>query len=272
VPSLNIASDRATVAISAKHGGSVLRFDVDGRPALRAASGSLDPRHLGCFPIVPFCNRVANGTFEYLGKGVELSPNVAGEPHPLHGHGWLERWHVEAADEHSADLAIVYPAGSWPWRYRATQRLKVEGARLDITLTLTNLSDRPMPAGLGLHPYFERPARLSANLDGLWTGTGVIPTRWEERGGLRSIDIDSVVTDNTYTGWDGRAIIDSPGRRIALTADTRLLHIYSPPGNGFFCLEPVTAAPDALNHPDRGLVDLPPSASMSITMSISVEV
>jgi aldose 1-epimerase len=240
VPTLTIGSDRATAVISPKHGGSVLRFDVDERPVLRPASGSLDPRQLACFPLVPYCNRIAGGRFEHGGTTVELSPNIEGEPHPLHGHGWLERWHVERT-------------------------------RLDIGLDLTNLSDRPMPAGIGLHPYFERPARISVNLDGRWVGPTTIPTRWEEHTGFRSVDTDSIVTDGTYTGWDGKAVIDANGRRIVLTADTRLLHVFSPPGMGFFCLEPVTAAPDALNHPDRGLTEIAPSESISIGMSISVE-
>jgi aldose 1-epimerase len=271
VPTLTIGSDRATAVISPKHGGSVLRFDVDERPVLRPASGSLDPRQLACFPLVPYCNRIAGGRFEHGGTTVELSPNIEGEPHPLHGHGWLERWHVERADAESAEITLTYPAGSWPWRYRATQRFSVEGARLDIGLVLTNLSDRPMPAGIGLHPYFERPARISVNLDGRWVGPSTIPTRWEEHTGFRSVDTDSIVTDGTCTGWDGKAVIDANGRRIVLTADTRLLHVFSPPGMGFFCLEPVTAAPDALNHPDRGLTEIAPSESISIGMSISVE-
>lgn len=271
MPALTIGSHRATAVVSPEHGGSLLRFDVDGRPALRAASGSVDPRRLASFPLVPYCNRIAGGRFQHGGTQVELSPNIEGEPHPLHGHGWLERWHVEGADGSHAELSLTYPAGSWPWRYQATQRFGVEEARLDISLELTNLSDRPMPAGIGLHPYFERPARISANLDGRWTGPDAIPTRWEEHTGFRSLDSDSIVTDHTYTGWDGKAVIDAGGRRIVLSADTKLLHVFIPPGMGFLCLEPVTAAPDALNHPDRGLIELAPAASISIGMSISVE-
>ncbi|MDH5521587.1 MAG: aldose 1-epimerase, partial [Acidimicrobiia bacterium] len=76
--------------------------------------------------------------------------------------------------------------------------------------------------------------------------------------------------DTTFTGWDGRAFIETHGARIAVQSDLPNLHVYSPTGRGFFCLEPVGAAPDALNQPERGGEIVPPGQLASASMRISL--
>src|SRR5438874_6756332 len=76
-------------------GGSIARFDYDAGGAEKvpifrgiAASegGILDQ---GCFPLVPFVNRVRRGSFAFRGRDIRLAPNLPGDPSPLHGSGWL---------------------------------------------------------------------------------------------------------------------------------------------------------------------------------------
>ena len=58
--------------------------------------------------------------------------------------------------------------------------------------------------------------------------------------------VDSVTLDNCFDGWDGRAAIAWPQRRLRLeleaSAPFRHLVIYIPPGQHFFCVEPVSHA------------------------------
>ena len=44
------------------------------------------------FPLVPFVNRIRGGRFTFRGREVRLAPNMAGDPSPLHGQGWLNPW------------------------------------------------------------------------------------------------------------------------------------------------------------------------------------
>src|SRR5690606_6293425 len=127
--------------------------------------------------------------------------------HGTHGRGWLRRWDVADETERSLTLEFLHPSGAWPWRYRVTETMTIEEGRLSVELAVTNLSDRVMPASFGFHPYFERPRRLAAAIDGVWTGEGSIPHHWEERREVRSLDVDALETDATYTGWDGRALL-----------------------------------------------------------------
>ena len=47
------------------------------------------------FPLVPYVNRIRGGRFTFRGREVRLAPNMAGDPSPLHGQGWLAPWQVE---------------------------------------------------------------------------------------------------------------------------------------------------------------------------------
>ncbi len=267
---VQVKSSEAAVTISPAHGASILSFSVGGTQILRAGADSPDPRTLACFPLLPYCNRVEHGVFEWLGERVELGRTLPDEQHALHGDGWLGRWELDDRGPNWVQMGFTHPAGVWPWRYRAEQTVTVEPTRLTVALGLVNLSTRPMPAGVGFHPYFARPARFTATLDGVWRGPNLIPDTWDDHSGFRNQDVDAVVFDNTFTGWDGKAVIETSEGRVELASDLPLLHVYTPRGRGMFCLEPVTAAPDALNHPERGLRILAPGESVTGSMTITV--
>lgn len=57
--------------------------------------------------------------------------------------------------------------------------------------------------------------------------------------------------DNCFTGWDGNLTVMRRKVRVSLTASKELglLHVYAPPGADFFCAEPVSHMPDAINRP-----------------------
>jgi aldose 1-epimerase len=269
-------------------GGGISRLTYEGIDVLRPPLGGPgDPRplELACFPLVPFANRVAHGRFTFGGRAVALEGNLDGQPHPLHGHGWLAPWRVEDSGEGRALLSFVHKAGAWPWPYRVTQQVELGGHGLSLALTLTNLADEPAPAGLGFHPYFpdRANARLTANLDGVWgIDTAFLPTAHHDglpfadwRGGA-ALAQPSLI-DHCHTGWDGSARIDLSGQgltlRMTASADLRWLHVYSPPGEDFFCVEPVSHRPDALNAPDplsQGVRSLGAGESMTVSMTLDV--
>src|SRR3990170_4524242 len=78
------------------------------------------------FPLVPYVNRIRGGRFTFRGREVALAPNMAGDPSPLHGHGWLAPWRVDRADASSVVLSFDHPAGEWPWAYRAEQHFALD--------------------------------------------------------------------------------------------------------------------------------------------------
>jgi aldose 1-epimerase len=268
----SLKTDETELVVSPEIGGSISAFRAAGRDVLRPTPpGAFHPLQTSSFPLVPWVNRVAGGRFTFDGTTVSLPAPIEGERHALHGHGWVAAWTPVEIEPEFAALTYRHRPSRWPWGYEARQTFSLEPGRLTITLAVANLTDSAMPLSLGFHPYFESPARLSATVDGVWhTGEDLIPDRWDEAEPFRAHDVDMLSLDNTFTGWDRRAVIDGEAGRIAIASDVGYLHIFAPKGRSFFCLEPVSAAPDAFNHPERGMQILPPGAETVTEMKVSL--
>ena len=78
--------------------------------------------------------------------------------------------------------------------------------------------------------------------------------------------------DVTYTGWSRSAVIRWPEWNASLTleADAPLdfLIVYTPPGEDYFCVEPVSSCTDAFNlcrtRDDTGIIALAPGATQNV--------
>ena len=238
---------------------SALRFE--GRDVLRPTPADAnDPFETSAFALVPFANRIAEGRFRVGEREVRIERNAPGQAHPLHGHAWRRPWRVESFAREQAVLSYEHAADSWPWRYAATQILTLTADSLEVALTVENRDATPMPAGLGWHPYFHkgRGARLKAHLEGVWLiDEQFLPVRLAPGTRFAQWDRGDEVSraeliDHCHTGWPGLAQILLPEERLRLmlTASRELhwLHIYSPPDKDFFCVEPVSQMPNAVNR------------------------
>lgn len=244
-------------------GGGLAAFRWQGRDVMRAATHSavaaLDPLGLAMFPMVPWSNRVAHGRFSFGEHRVALPRNMGGHPHAIHGHGWQQPWTVAKTSSASALLVYDHVPDAWPWAYRAELGYALTDTGLETRLTVENQSDAPMPAGLGLHPYFVRTPQmqLHAQLDGWWeTDADIMPTVHSAvtaRTGWSSRLHGDRTTDTAFTGWDGTAYLAWPetGLSLMMTASqaARWLVIYAPVDESIACVEPVTHPTDAFNQP-----------------------
>lgn len=277
---LTLAAGAWRAALRPALGGSFSGVWYNGKPVFRAApDGSNDPLDMACFPLVPYANRIANGRFAFEGEAHQLPLNFGDHPHSLHGLGWQRAWEVDEADSASALLVHTHDGGAgWPWRYRAEQRVTLGEGGLTVALNLRNDDIRAMPAGLGLHPYFPRDAatRLRARAEMAWlAGPTLLPETaapadhfgdWATGDGLSK----PALVDHAHDGWDGEAVIAQPDGEIRIAAaGARAFHLYIPPGEDYFCIEPVTHLPDALNRPDFVMDVLPPGGTLRLVMTIS---
>jgi aldose 1-epimerase len=246
-----------------------------------------DPYQTAGFPLVPYSNRIRGGRFAFGGRPVALPLNRPPERHSLHGHGWQAGWKAVAVGPDRAELEYLHLADAWPWRYRARQRITLAPERLVLELALTNEAERPMPAGLGWHPYFPGPAgtTITAEVRSVWLmdaelmPTELVPARRvaDPGTGLRT---GAVALDHCFTGWGRRAVIEWPEQRarLVMTAESPLdfLQLYTPPGRDFFCAEPVSHATDAVNlaaagRSESGLLILEPGQAVSTVVTLAGE-
>ncbi|MBN9217518.1 MAG: aldose 1-epimerase [Mesorhizobium sp.] len=267
---VSISDGIAAVEVAPAVGGAVAsyRWLYDGavldwlRPAAPAAIGGRDASAMACFPLVPYSNRIRGGRFEFAGRSIEL-PSVPDDPHHEHGHGWRRPWTIVRHDANAITLRYRHAADSWPWSYEAEQAISLADGRLCVTLAVRNLSDAPMPVGFGLHPYFPSTpwTHVQAPVSGMWeTDAEVLPTRHvlPPAGADPSIGVDvpEVDFDTVFTGWKRHARIAWPeqGRQLDIEAEAPLdfLVLYTPPGEPFFCAEPVSNITDAFNRGDDG--------------------
>ena len=276
-----------TLELLPELGAAVATLRYQGRDVLRPTpAGASDPFETAAFALAPFANRIADGRFRVGDREVSIPRNAPDQAHPLHGHAWRKPWRVESAGRDNAVLSFEHPADSWPWRYSVTQILTLRGDSLEVSLSLENRDSTPMPAGLGWHPYFHKGERamLKAHLEGVWlTDEEYLPvrladgTRFGQWGRGEEVARPELV-DHCHTGWPGVAEILLPEERLrlALTASRALhwLHIYSPPGKDFFCIEPVSQMPDAVNRSAPPAITgqklLAPGERFDVRVSLSV--
>ena len=293
---VRLRAGASEVAIAPNRGGSIAWYRTSQgqrcidwlRPASANALARAQSDGMGCFPLVPFSNRVRDGRFRFGGRDVQLPLNVPGQPHAVHGHGWQAAWNVTAQTDNAATIEYRHPGGAWPFAYTARQTFRLGEHRLGVEIGVENHSDVAMPLGLGLHPYFPRTrlTRLSAGVAKMWaTDDEIMPTSLialpQDRQLDQGVMVDSVAMDNGFAGWDRRARIEWPELNAALvmtaTPPLTFLVVYAPPDEPYFCAEPVSHCTDAFNlaaqgRRDTGLIVLAPGRSIGACVYFTPEI
>ena len=261
-------------------GGGILNFTWGEIDIFRPFKTGALPIDLASFPLVPFCNRVANRRIQD-GRNAHLLPAPPKEidaQHALHGLGWTSAWSAKLIDPRSAQLSLDHDGSQWPWAFAADQTIKLNRDGYSQRLSLTNEDAKPMPAGLGFHPYFPREgAKLRTGVTGFWDASADhLPTK--------HVALDSEPNwfggdffDHCFTGGTVSLQIDWPTHRLRIhtSANLPFSHIFVPKDADFFCVEPVSHIPDAVNSPlgatETGLIILEPGESMEVECRFQVE-
>jgi len=257
--------------------GAIWRFEAERSgqtvPLLRRAAANAPSvaTAAGCFPLIPFGNRVRGNHFRYDGRDYNLAPNTDWDRHYLHGDGWLAEWSAERMTANSITMRFEAPAAKGtPYVYEGRQVVTLHDGRMTLELSVTNRGSVDLPFGLGWHPFFPMTPEttLCAAADAYWEeGEGWLPT--ERRSPPEELDFNSPRrlprhwVDNGFEGWDGRAEIVWPESEAALrlSADSgfdRYFIFVSDTGfdpayrHDFFCFEPMTHTVDGHNLPDGG--------------------
>jgi len=77
--------------------------------------------------------------------------------------------------------------------------------------------------------------------------------------------------DNCFSGWDSYGEIGLGPVNIAIEASPAFTHlqVYTPENEDFFCVEPVTHRPDAINTPNA-MTALEPGETLSGSVTFRV--
>ncbi len=280
---LELEDDLTHLTLAPAIGGSIVNWTVraNGQPLLRRsdeqALATGLPGKLGCYPLAPWSNRIAQGGFDNPDGWLALTPNSLTAPLPIHGSAWQQAWQVVSQ---SAQEVLLEAVCETPFAYRAEQRFRLRDGALNIELRVTHLAEKAAWHGLGLHPYLPRRpgTRLQAKAAQVWlsdasklpTGLAAIPHAWDFQE-LKSLPEGLV--DNGFCDWDGHCRVEQPELGYALECRARgadYFLLYCPPGLGFFCIEPVSHPVNAHHLPGRpGLKLLEQGQSIQLDFTLT---
>lgn len=262
---------RARVVVAPARGGMVTRFDVGGRPVLFLDEASLvdETRNVrGGNPVLfPSPGPLSGDRFARLGRSGGMQQ---------HGFARQRAWAVTASSANEVTLELASDEATraqFPWDFVVRLRYTLAGTKLTVETRLESRDDAPMPFALGFHPYFHVPdaekARARIPTSATRAFDNVTKQTVDVRGpvDLTRKEVDLHLVDHA----EHAATLERGGDRVVVSADPEFGRwvVWTLAGKDFVCLEPWTAAADALNT-GEGLLSLAPGASKTLTMSIAL--
>lgn len=263
-------------------GGRLNRLRAFGHDVLRTpadpAAHADDPFFWGAYPMAPWCNRIEPGPVEVAGRTVALPSNFP-DGSAIHGQLYASPWEVVA------DGALRARGGGdgWPWPYEASLRVDVGDTSVRLDYALENLSDAPMPAGLGVHPWFRRPVHVAIPARAVYAVNGSTdphPRPVASPFDLRTLGPMTDDLDATWTDFDEpRVDLLWPDARLKATMTFASRETYvvaaSPSHLDAVAVEPETHAPQGLRrliHGEPGALRLlDPGDVLRLQIELSFE-
>jgi aldose 1-epimerase len=275
------ASDELEAVFLPELGGRLHRLRAFGHDLLRTPPDPDEhraaPFFWGAYAMAPWCNRIAPGRTDVDGVTVDLRPNFP-DGSAIHGLVVNRPWTVN--DDGTLRCVAGGSDEGWPWPFEVEVRPSVDGATLELGLLLRNRSDRPMPAGIGLHPWFVTPVEVGLPASQVYASNTDSRPDSQPVGGdldLRTRRTPPPGLDGTWTGVGGPIELRWPliGIEARLVATPRgPVAVASPREIGAVAIEPQTHGPDPLRRLLRGepepLVRLPPGDELTLAVRIEV--
>jgi aldose 1-epimerase len=278
MPSLELRAGALRLALRPDLGGCIAGLWREGLPVLRSTEPAdlSSSRPSGCYPLVPYSNRLGYRRFRWLGKDHSTQANFDDSPHSVHGVAWQRPWQVVASSATGAEIAYSHqPDGAWPFAFEVRQRFELAADALTVHFTFRNGADHPQPVGLGWHPYFPKRqrSRLHVELSDRWESDATgLPTRRVPQPGIDG-DVAHLAFDHCFEGWRGAARIRDEKHSLRLTSSLPYLVVFTPSTRDYFCVEPVSHVSNAIHMADplaHGLRSVPAGESIDGWMKLEI--
>lgn len=263
--------------------------------------GTQRPSGSGIPILFPFPGRIQGTQLFWDGQTYQLEEGD-GLGNAIHGFVHRRPWRVvESSTEHIVgqfQASVDDPAilDSWPADFCITATYKLAGTALQTSYKIENPDKRPLPCGLGTHPYFRVPlgsedkdaceVRVPVSsrllLDNMIANGQSEPVDNPEqfRDGMR---FGAMSFDNIFGGLSFRdgacasQIRDPAGSTLTMKFNDAFQYcvLYNPPHREAVCVEPYTCVPDpfrlAREGFDAGLRVLQPGESFLAVVEIRID-
>ncbi len=252
---LEAGEDRCVVDLEA--GGRLASLVAGGEERLLTAENGRDgtvPNVVawGSFLMAPWVGRLDGGRLPWQGKTYELPPDFGA--HAIHGLVKDRPWQAEGGEGITSlafSCALTEP---WPFGGSVRQVVTLAPGRLELDAEV-HAGNEAMPAAVGWHPWFARPADGDVRVRLAATGTlrtreDLVPT-----GDVDTLDgltdlrdgpaLGDRLLDHVYSGVGAPAALAWPDLTLRFDWDepVQSVCVHSPPRG--VCVEPQTAWPNA---------------------------
>ena len=275
---LELNAGALRLALRPDLGAAIAGLWFDGTRVLRSTEpGELQSsRPSGCYPLVPYSNRLGYRRFRWHGHDHTTAPNFDDSPHSVHGVAWQRPWSVVSATATDASLRYEHtPDAHWPFAFDVVQRFVLTPSALEAHFVFTNRAPEPQPVGLGWHPYFPKRtrSRLHIELSDRWeSDPSGLPTRKVPQVGIDG-DVAHLAFDHCFEGWRGAARIRDEKLSLKLTSSLPYLVVFTPDTKPYYCVEPVSHVSNAIHMADpaaHGLRSVAPGERFDAWMKLEV--
>lgn len=279
---VRLTSESIEVVVLPDVGARLHRLRAFGHDLLRTpddpAMHADDPFSWGAYVMAPWCNRIEPGLVEVGSQRVKVGSNFP-DGSAIHGQVHSRPW------QSSGDGTFTVQAGAegWPWLYEVVQRIEIGDQSVRLDYRLINRSPDPMPAGLGIHPWFVKPVLVAIRGEAVHpTNTGT-QARAEPVDGLFDLrtltsmapDLDAtwadLATPQVELAWPTMGV----GATMRITAPTTYVVAASPADLDAVAVEPQTHAAQGLwrllNGQPGGLTMLDPGQELGLGVELAFE-
>jgi len=279
-PSFELHAAALRLALRPDLGGCIAGLWHRDTPILRSTEPAAltASRPSGCYPLLPYSNRLAYRKFRWKGQEYTTRPNFDDSPHSVHGVGWIRPWQIVSSSVLEVVIRLVHAGDAdWPFPFEATQYFALTPDSMSVELVFTNTAEIAQPVGLGWHPYFTKRARsrLHVELESRWDSDAAeLPVRKVAQPGIDS-DVSHLDFDNCFDGWRGPARIRDEKFSLQLSSSLDHLVVFTPQDRDYFCVEPVSHVSNAIHMADpaaHGLRTVAPGESVEATMKLDITV
>ncbi len=284
---LELAAGEASLTLYPQYGGMINALVVPTPSGPRNVIAGVDPAELPANPayrgavLFPFPNRMRDGRYQFAGRDYQFAVNETATATALHG--FLFRVPARVVDEsrgeesHGATLEYQCDGAEagYPFSARVamTYDLAADGG-LEVTMDVENTDSRPIPVGIGWHPYYTlgRPVdecvlqmppsrRILIDERMLPTGETVAETHFAQPALLGDTAFDDCFEvepgRQQATLWSELDKFGLSFWQQAGEASMNFMQLYIPPDRQSIAVEPMSCGIDAFNT-GAGLVVLAP--------------
>lgn len=263
----------SSLEVVPERGGIITSWSLQGQDILyldaeRFRDPNLSVR--GGIPILfPICGNLPNNTYTHNG-----------ESYTLKQHGFARDLPWEVTDQVTNDLVsltLVLNSNDqthavYPFDFQVAFTYQLKGNTLEIQQRYTNHSTEAMPFSTGLHPYFLTSDKTQLQFE-------IPASEYQDQitkevhsfSGTFDLSRDEIDVAFRQVNENSASVTDT-GRRLKLTLSYSDLYstlvFWTVKGKDYYCLEPWSAARNALNTGEH-LIQLAPGASCEASVSLT---